>query len=85
MLVWFVLLLLAFLWFFSRKEGFSVKISADGAMVKSVHKGLKGLVGQATKQAAKMRDRALKAVPFQPQLRQWHRKLFKKNIGLSYA
>ena len=84
-MLWFALLLLALLWACSRKEGFSVKISADGAMVKSVHKGIKGLVGQATTQAAKMRNAAMKAVPFQPQLRQWHRKLFKKNIGLSYA
>jgi hypothetical protein len=84
MLLLFAAVLLAFL-LVSRKEGFSVKISADGAMVKSVHKGLKGLAGQAMQQASKMHAAAMKAVPFQPQLRQWHRKFFKKNIGLSYA
>jgi hypothetical protein len=84
MLLLFAALLLALL-LLSRREGFSVKISADGAMIKSVHKGVKGLFGSAKQQAWNLQSAAMKAVPFQPQLRRWHRALFKKNIGLSYA
>jgi hypothetical protein len=70
---------------FSRKEGFSVHFEADGGIANTIHGGVRGLVRHAGKQAQNLKSAAVSMVPFRHKLRQWHRSLFKKNIGLVYA
>ena len=83
MLVLAAVFLLFLIWW-SRREGFSVQIKADGAMMKSLHKGTTALVRDAAAKAAAIPAAALSMVPFRHTFRQWHRSLFKKNIGLVY-
>lgn len=85
MLLWVVAGILVLILWCGRKEGFSVKISGDGDIAKSMHKGLKGLARNAFKQADDLKNTAVSMVPFKSTLRQWHRHYFKKNIGVVYA
>jgi len=78
-------LVLLFLLLWSRREGFSVQVKADGGMFKALHKGTKALYRDASAKAAALPGAALSMVPFRHTFRQWHRTLFKKNIGVVYA
>jgi hypothetical protein len=84
MLVLVATLLLFLLWW-SRREGFSIQVKADGGMLKALHKGTNALVRDASAKAAALPGAALSMMPFKHTFRQWHRSLFKKNIGLVYA
>jgi len=84
MLVLVATLLLFLLWW-SRREGFSVQIKADGGLFKALHKGTNALVRDASAKAAALPGAAMSMMPFRHTFRQWHRTLFKKNIGLVYA
>jgi hypothetical protein len=54
-------------------------------MLKALHKGTNALVRDASAKAAALPGAALSMMPFKHTFRQWHRSLFKKNIGLVYA
>ena len=76
-------LFLLLLW--SRREGFSVTVKADGGVVKALHAGTERLVKDSFAKVASLPDAAMSMVPFRSTFRQWNRHLFKKNIGLVYA
>jgi hypothetical protein len=76
-------LFLLLLW--SRREGFSVTVKADGGMVKALHAGTQRLVQDSVAKVAGLPEAAMSMVPFRSKFRQWNRHLFKKNIGLDFA
>ena len=84
MLVPFALALFVLL-LWSRREGFSVTVKADGGMVKELHKGTQRLVQDSFAKVAGLPEAAMSMVPFRSTFRQWHRHIFKKNIGVVYA
>jgi len=79
MLVPFALALL-FLVLWTRREGFSVTVKADGGMVKALDRGARWFVKDATARAYALPEAAMSMVPFRSTFRQWHRNIFKNNI-----